>query len=126
MNKLSLGVSVGSGCKMPTENMSAVDGVHICWSTGEIQSVDEKSAFSWEECDSCGSDQLAVKSSTGSVASSVYAVCFVCGVFIWWCIGGLLCWSSDTCLYIFCVQIYVTNFRKCWFCTFLKKKKVCI
>ena len=55
------------GCRLLTHSMPAVDSASCCSSTGEIQSVDEKSAFSWEECDGCGSDQLAMKSSTGSV-----------------------------------------------------------
>ncbi|XP_076448965.1 DNA repair-scaffolding protein-like [Babylonia areolata] len=41
--------------------------------SGRIQSVDEKSAFSWEECDGCGSDQLAVRTGLQSLT------CLSCG-----------------------------------------------
>lgn len=40
--------------------------------TGVIRRVDEKLAFSWDECDGCGSDQLGTKSSTGAL------VCMSC------------------------------------------------
>ena len=35
------------------------------FSTGVITGVDEKAAVSWEECDGCGSDQLAARSAVG-------------------------------------------------------------
>ena len=92
--------------------MPAVDSASYCSSTGEIQSVDEKSAFSWEECDSCGSDQLAMKSSTGSV---VWCVC----VSICHRIGMLTFWSCQP------TDIKITKLV-CIHRHFVQKSKECI
>ena len=109
------------GCRLLTRSMPAVDSASYCSSTGEIQSVDEKSAFSWEECDGCGSDQLAMKSSTGSV---VWCVCVWLGgggggVSICQCIGMLTFWFCQP------TDIKITKLV-CIHRHFVQKSKECI
>ena len=104
--------TLARGCRLLTRSMPAVDSASYCSSTGEIQSVDEKSAFSWEECDSCGSDQLAMKSSTGSV---VWCVC----VSICHRIGMLTFWSCQP------TDIKITKLV-CIHWHFVQKSKECI
>ncbi|XP_025114726.1 DNA repair-scaffolding protein-like isoform X3 [Pomacea canaliculata] len=60
-------------CEVYLSPLTLAAGVHsLVQISGVIQNIDENSAISWDECDSCGSNQLGTWSSNGTT------VCMEC------------------------------------------------